>query len=205
MTQEASDIELREDGSVQVRLGTSEGLLDLIFTDEEQFYKFTAGQHRDAAHKIIRKQKQRLELHYAEGVTVRQLHRYLSRFVDKMPNAPVSVCIDEIETHVTRIVGATREGDNSILWLKMHEEMTNVIHRGFSPEKSQRWSILYAIDDGIHVIGPFDTEAKALAAAKQANDDREFNILDVHVYLMCPNHQMIELSEADLDATTVLR
>lgn len=129
-TKNTDEIELREDGTVQIRMETSEGICDLIFTDEEQFFKFTAGQHRDAAHRIIRKQKQRLELHYDEGVTVRQLHRYLSRFVDRMPNAPVSLCLDEVETHTSRIVGVSRESDDSIMWLKVSADLQDAFHRG---------------------------------------------------------------------------
>jgi hypothetical protein len=83
--------------------------------------------------------------------------------------------------------------------------MTNVIHRGFSPEKGQKWSILYVTDGELFQIGPFDSEASALSGAKSANDDNEFNIHDTHGYLLCPNQQKIELSAEDLNATTVLR
>jgi len=128
-TTKTDEIELREDGTVQIRMGTSEGICDLIFTDEEQFYKFTAGQHRDAAHKIIRKLKQRLVLHCDEGLTVRQLHRYLSRFVDKMSDAPVALCLNESDTNTSRIVGASREPDGSVLWLKVSADLQGKLYK----------------------------------------------------------------------------
>ncbi len=129
-TKKNDEIELREDGTVQIRMGTSEGICDLVFTDDEQFYKFVAGQHKQVAHHVIKKQKQRLVLHCDEGLTVRQLHRYISRFVDKMPDAPVSLCLDEVETHTSRIVGVSRESDDSIMWLKVSADLQDAFHRG---------------------------------------------------------------------------
>jgi hypothetical protein len=67
------------------------------------------------------------------------------------------------------------------------------------------WSILYIADGTIFLLGPFKTEQEALGSAKDAQAEGEFDILDQNVYLLCPNHQLIDLSEADLNAEKVSR
>ena len=47
------EIELRTDGSIQVRLATKQGFIDLVFVDEKQFLGFVAGQHVDTAKQVL--------------------------------------------------------------------------------------------------------------------------------------------------------
>lgn len=61
------------------------------------------------------------------------------------------------------------------------------------------FSVLYEADGEVHQIGPFDTEDKADAAAKSAQKSGEFDIHDQRVYLMRPNHSMMEYSMSDLE------
>jgi hypothetical protein len=60
------------------------------------------------------------------------------------------------------------------------------------------WSVLYEAERNIYRIGPFDTQADAEQAAKNAQTEGEFNIWDQQVYLVGPLHQMIVLSEDDV-------
>lgn len=60
------------------------------------------------------------------------------------------------------------------------------------------WTVLYECEGTIHRIGPFNSEDKADAAAKKAQADGEFSIYDQRVYLMHPDHRMVEYSESDL-------
>lgn len=65
------------------------------------------------------------------------------------------------------------------------------------------FSILYSVDGTIYQIGPFASSAEAINAALEANENREFNILDTRVYLLYPGHNMVELCESDLVYTEV--
>ena len=60
------------------------------------------------------------------------------------------------------------------------------------------FSILYASDGTIHHIGPFTAEAEADMAARKAQTDGEFDIVCQRVYLMYPDHRMVEYSVYDL-------
>lgn len=63
------------------------------------------------------------------------------------------------------------------------------------------WSIFYECEGTVYQIGPFNGkngEAKAMAAARKAQADGEVSIFDQRVYIMGPDHHMIELSESDL-------
>lgn len=64
------------------------------------------------------------------------------------------------------------------------------------------YSILY-VDcdiDGERIIniGPKPTEQEAIAAAKEAQHRKDFDIRDQRVYLLHPDHRMADLSEKDL-------
>ena len=71
------------------------------------------------------------------------------------------------------------------------------------------WSILYEADGDVFQIGPFKTEDEAMQAAADAQSrDRgdeferrvegEFDIKDQRVYLLGPEHVMVELSNEDI-------
>lgn len=60
------------------------------------------------------------------------------------------------------------------------------------------YSVLYEADGEVHQIGPFDTEERADAEAKKAQKRGEFDIRDQRVYLMRPDHRMVEYSTEDL-------
>ncbi len=55
------------------------------------------------------------------------------------------------------------------------------------------WSILYEADGQIHQGGPFNTERRAMNWFKESE---EFDINSQRVYLIDPNHRMIELDES---------
>lgn len=60
------------------------------------------------------------------------------------------------------------------------------------------WSVVYADSDGTVIqIGPKPSEDAALEAAKKAMADGDFDIQDQRVYLLHPNHRMVELCEED--------
>ena len=61
-----------------------------------------------------------------------------------------------------------------------------------------KWSVLYESRGAIHRIGPFDAQDAADLAAKAACDRGEFSIHDQRVYLMTPDHRLIEYSMAEL-------
>lgn len=61
-----------------------------------------------------------------------------------------------------------------------------------------KWSVLYEADGDIHQIGPFDSEDDADKAAKSAQEEGEFDVLDQRVYLLTPDHRMVEYSMSDL-------
>ena len=60
------------------------------------------------------------------------------------------------------------------------------------------WSVLYECEGVIHKIGAFTNEPDANAAARKAQADGEFDISDQRVYLMHPDHRLVEYSESDL-------
>lgn len=47
------ELEQNEDGSVQLRLSTPEGLVDLVFVDNDQFLSLVAGQHLPTARQVL--------------------------------------------------------------------------------------------------------------------------------------------------------
>ena len=47
------EIEINPDGSIQIRLCTDFGFVDLLFVDDEQFIGMVAGQHQDDARKLL--------------------------------------------------------------------------------------------------------------------------------------------------------
>lgn len=47
------EIEKRQDGSIQVRLSTPFGYIDLVFVDGVEFIKFVAGEHAEAARTLL--------------------------------------------------------------------------------------------------------------------------------------------------------
>ena len=60
------------------------------------------------------------------------------------------------------------------------------------------WSVLYEADGNIHRIGPFDTQADATQAAKDAQAEGEFDIWNQQAYLLGPDHRLIVFSEVDV-------
>ena len=60
------------------------------------------------------------------------------------------------------------------------------------------YSVIYECEGVVHQIGPFNTEEEADNAAKTAQAEGEFDISDQNVYLMHPDHRMVEYSMADL-------
>ena len=48
-----AELEINEDKTVQLRLVTNNGFVDLVFTDEQQLLGLVAGQHRDNARKLL--------------------------------------------------------------------------------------------------------------------------------------------------------
>lgn len=77
-----------------------------------------------------------LTMRRCEGLTALDLFRYLERVYkeigsDPMKCMPVSLCLDEIETHTTRIIQVNNEGDNSTLWLKLDAEASKLAADGF--------------------------------------------------------------------------
>ena len=59
------------------------------------------------------------------------------------------------------------------------------------------YSILYVAHNEAFKIGPFDSEKAAWA---WLNDERraEFDITNQHVYILTPDHRMIEVCSSDL-------
>jgi hypothetical protein len=66
--------------------------------------------------------------------------------------------------------------------------------------KKGPFSILYEAEGAIYHIGPYDTEAEAMNYAKANGHGEEFDIGDQRAYLLYPDHRMVELSAADLEA-----
>jgi hypothetical protein len=60
------------------------------------------------------------------------------------------------------------------------------------------WSVFYEAQGSIYRIGPFDAQADAEQAAKNAQAAGEFDINDQMVYLVGPDHRMSVLSEDDV-------
>ena len=83
--------------------------------------------------------EQVLTLRRSEGLMALDLFRYLERAYkeigsEALKRMPVSLCLDEIETHTTRIVQVNNEGDNSTLWLKLDAESSKLAAKGFHRE-----------------------------------------------------------------------
>jgi hypothetical protein len=73
-------------------------------------------------------------------------------------------------------------------------------------KKDGPWSILYEADGAIHKVGPYTTEQEAMEWAKSNNGtgvNSEFDINDQRVYLLHPDHRMIELNADDVDNNSV--
>lgn len=81
---------------------------------------------------------------------------------------------------------------------QQYEAMLAVLHADDPKSKEGPWSLFYEAEGSIYRIGPFDTQADAKQAAKNANAEGEFNINDQMVYLVGPDHRMIVLSEEDV-------
>jgi hypothetical protein len=47
------ELDENEDGTVQLRLHTQHGLLDLVFSEKEQVLRYVAGQHLEIAKKVL--------------------------------------------------------------------------------------------------------------------------------------------------------
>jgi hypothetical protein len=47
------EIEKRSDNSIQVRLYSQQGIIDLVFLHEHEFLIFIAGQHKQNAEKLL--------------------------------------------------------------------------------------------------------------------------------------------------------
>lgn len=60
------------------------------------------------------------------------------------------------------------------------------------------YSILYEQNGSVHKLGTFKSSAAAMAAARKANVDCEFDIYEQRVYLLDPDHRMQELSMNDI-------
>lgn len=79
-----------------------------------------------------------------------------------------------------------------------YEAMLAILHADDPKSKEGPWSVFYEASGSIHRIGPFDTQADAEQAAKNANAEGEFDINDQQVYLVGPDHRMFLLSEDDV-------
>jgi len=91
---------------------------------------------------------------------------------------------------------------------KADEKFTNKQYDAMIAElkKDGPWSIVYEADGDVYNVGPYATEVEAMAWAKAHNGtgvNSEFDINDQHVYLLHPDHRLIELSADDLDNTSV--
>ncbi len=64
------------------------------------------------------------------------------------------------------------------------------------------YSVIYQTSGTIYQLGPFQTEDEANTAARKAQDEREFSIYDQRVYLLYPDHRMVEYSMSELTGTT---
>lgn len=64
------------------------------------------------------------------------------------------------------------------------------------------YSILYESQGMIFKIGPFDTEEEAMEGARSAAANEEFDIDDQNVYLMTPEHALLDISAEDLGIGT---
>ena len=68
------------------------------------------------------------------GITVAELHELTGRMIAKNPEAGgaiVALCLEEVETHTSRIVSATNEGDDSVLWLNVEKDTERTLLKGF--------------------------------------------------------------------------
>lgn len=63
------------------------------------------------------------------------------------------------------------------------------------------YSVIYEASGTIHQIGPFKTEDETNEAARKAQDEGEFSIYDQRVYLLYPDHRMVEYSMDELAGT----
>jgi heme-degrading monooxygenase HmoA len=61
------------------------------------------------------------------------------------------------------------------------------------------YSILYTADDEIFKVGPFDSEEAACEWMKSKEGKAQFDIETQHVYILTPDHRMIEVWSADLE------
>lgn len=60
------------------------------------------------------------------------------------------------------------------------------------------WSVLYVLGNELFQIGPFGSPEEADAAARKAQEDDEFDVMDTEVYLMTPTHGLDPYSIDDL-------
>jgi hypothetical protein len=81
---------------------------------------------------------------------------------------------------------------------EQYEAMLAILHADDPKSKEGPWSVFYEAEGNVNRIGPFDTQADAKQAAKNAQAEGEFNIWDQQVYLVGPDHRMIVLAEEDV-------
>ena len=81
---------------------------------------------------------------------------------------------------------------------EQYDAMLAVLHNDDPASKQGPWSVFYEAEGNIHRIGPFDTQADAEQAAKNANAEGEFDINDQQVYMVGPDHRIFALSEDDV-------
>lgn len=79
-----------------------------------------------------------------------------------------------------------------------YDAMLAVLHNDDPASKEGPWSVFYEAEGNVYRIGPFDTQADAEQAAKNANAEGEYDINDQQVYLVGPDHRMFVLSEDDV-------
>lgn len=81
---------------------------------------------------------------------------------------------------------------------EQYEAMLAIVQADDPASKEGPWSVLFEAAGSVFRIGPFDTQADAEQAAKNAQAEGEFDINDQMVYVVGPLHQMIVLSEEDV-------
>lgn len=60
------------------------------------------------------------------------------------------------------------------------------------------FNVLYEASRTIQRIGPFPTEAEATQAAREAQAEGEFSLVHQRVYLLHPDHSLVEYGWSDL-------
>lgn len=92
--------------------------------------------------------------------------------------------------------GANAVRDNLSSHGERLRELIEATMLGVNPH--QPWSVLYECKGTIHQCGPFKNEAEADEYAKKTQAEGEFDIRHQRIYLLTPDHRMIEYGIDDL-------